>query len=190
MGMIKPAPAACLFVAIMYPDELRYQSVLTRLLARLGPLMGSGVEYKVDDFTDYYAAELGVGLQKRMLVFEQSWSQEYLYRVKLWTNQLEAEGADDSGTRRVNLDPGYLEPAKLALWSTKNYSHRLYCGEGIFAETTLIYEKLRFKSLPWTYPDFQTPENLEFLLTMRKRIVNRERERRESGQTAPVFRPV
>ena len=34
--------------------------------------------------------------------------------------------------RPVNLDPGYIEQAKVILASTKNFYHRIYLGGGIF----------------------------------------------------------
>jgi hypothetical protein len=77
--------------------------------------------------------------------------------------------------RRINLDPGYLEPSKLVLFSTKNFSHRIYCGDGIFGEVTLIYERGKFKILPWTYPDYYWAESLKFLMAMRNEIVRQSR---------------
>lgn len=41
--------------------------------------------------------------------------------------------------RKVNLDPGYLEPSKLVLASTKNFSHRIYLNQGIYGEVTLLF---------------------------------------------------
>jgi hypothetical protein len=43
--------------------------------------------------------------------------------------------------RPVNLDPGFIEPSKLILASTKNFSHRIYIGNKMYAEVTLMYEK-------------------------------------------------
>ncbi|MCK4715406.1 MAG: DUF4416 family protein, partial [Candidatus Marinimicrobia bacterium] len=70
-----------------------------------------------------------------------------------------------------NIDPGYLTPAKLVLFSAKNFSHRIYTGSGIFAEVTMLYAHGEFVRLPWTYSDYYWEENLNFLYTMRNKIV-------------------
>ena len=60
------------------------------------------------------------------------------------------------GRRRINIDPGYITSSNLILASTKNFSHRLYLGRGIFGEVTMRYENKDFTRLPWTYPDYYT----------------------------------
>lgn len=70
--------------------------------------------------------------------------------------------------RRINLDPGYLDLARVVLVSTKDFSHRIYLCNGIYAETTLVYSaegavrEGGYHPLPWTYPDFRTEEYLSF----------------------------
>jgi len=58
----------------------------------------------------------------------------------------------------VNIDPGYLDQAKLVLASTKNYVHRVYLNDGIYAELTLFFQDKSFQPWQWTYPDYRTPE--------------------------------
>jgi DMSO/TMAO reductase YedYZ molybdopterin-dependent catalytic subunit len=64
---------------------------------------------------------------------------------------------------RINLDPGYVTEAKIVLASTKDYSHRVYLGSGIYAEVTLHYAARvkTFLSFEHTYPDFRTKESLD-----------------------------
>ena len=52
--------------------------------------------------------------------------------------------------RPVNLDPGIIEPSKLILATTKNYSHRIYIGNRMYAEVTLIYDKGSWKAFEYT----------------------------------------
>ena len=85
---------------------------------------------------------------------------------------------DSRGIRVANIDPGYLEPSKLVLYSTKNFSHRIYVGNGIFAEVTLIYEHGDFKFLPWTYPDYMWRPNVDFLKSVRANIVVLNRKKK------------
>ncbi len=105
------------------------------------------------DHTDYYAAEFGPGLQRQLVTFERLVDPGQLPAIKHQTNDLEWSLAAE-GKRRVNIDPGYVSLAKLVLASTKNHGHRLYLGQGIYGEGTLVYQRGHFRSWPWTYPDY------------------------------------
>jgi hypothetical protein len=70
-------------------------------------------------------------------------------------------------SRPVNLDPGFIEPSKLVLATTKNYSHRIYIGHKMFAEVTLIYEKGIWRDFDWTYPDYRQPDYHNFFTRVR-----------------------
>ncbi len=122
-------------------------------------------------FTDYYEGEMGKDLWRRMVSFEPLVSPEQAVPIKLWTNRLENQRVDDRGGRRVNLDPGYLAAAKFVLVTGKDYSHRLYLGEGIYGEVTLIFQKGGFSSLPWTYPDYASEPLLGIINLLRKRYL-------------------
>ena len=78
------------------------------------------------------------------------------------------------GKRSVNIDPGYLDLAKVVLFSTKDYSHRIYLDKGIYAEVTLFYKDNRFNPWPWTYPDYRTSEYLGIFKSIRE-IYKRQR---------------
>jgi uncharacterized protein DUF4416 len=71
--------------------------------------------------------------------------------------------------RRINLDPGYIDLAKLVLATTKDQQHRLYLGQGIYAEVTLRFTGGRFVPWDWTYPDYRTAEYLAFFDAVRQR---------------------
>src|SRR5437899_9932068 len=92
-----------------------------------------------------------------------------LAAVKHMTNRLEARWSTPQGQRRVNIDPGYLDLAKVVLASTKDHSHRLYIGDGIFAEVTLRYRQHTFQPWEWTYPDYRVPTTLAFFQQLRER---------------------
>jgi hypothetical protein len=51
-----------------------------------------------------------------------------------------------------------VDLAKLVLASTKDHGHRVYLGQGIYAEVTLQYRGGRFQPWPWTYPDYASEE--------------------------------
>jgi hypothetical protein len=120
------------------------------------------IDYKSEiidfNFTDYYAKEMGVDLKRRFLSFSKHISPEQLPKIKIFTNRLEESfaGGTHSFKRSVNIDPGYVTDAKLVLATTKDYSHRIYLSRGIYAETTLFYQKNTFKPYDWTYPDYKT----------------------------------
>lgn len=59
-------------------------------------------------------------------------------------------------TRRVNLDPGTIDGARLLLASTKGQAHRIYLRDGIFAEVTLCRRKGRWQDFFYTFPDFSS----------------------------------
>ena len=73
--------------------------------------------------------------------------------------------------RPVNLDPGLIEPSKLVLATTKNYSHRIYIGHKMFAEVTLIYEKGDWRHFDYTYPDYRQSCYLDFFSKVRTRLL-------------------
>jgi hypothetical protein len=85
--------------------------------------------------------------------------------------------ATPSCTRPLNLDPGYLELAKLVLASTKDHAHRIYLGQGIHAEVTLQYrQKAGWQPQPWTFPDYRRADYHEFFDRCREYLHRRLRE--------------
>ncbi len=136
------------------------------LIRSFGPV---DFESPVLDFiqTDYYKKEMGDGLKRQFLSFKRTMALDGLSVVKLKTGRLEKR-LSLGGKRTVNIDPGYLDLAKLILFSTKDYSHRIYLGKGIFAEATLFYKDKSFNPWPWTYPDYRTPAYIEIFNGIRE----------------------
>jgi hypothetical protein len=120
------------------------------------------------DQTDYYRKEMGGPLYRRMFVFGPLVDQGHLAAVKQNTNRLEAHFAA-AGRRRVNLDPGHLLMERFVLASGKNYTHRIYIGQGIYADLTLVYRRGRYCTLEWTYPDYAGADIRNFLGRIRKK---------------------
>ena len=79
--------------------------------------------------------------------------------------------------RQVNIDPGYLEAGKVVLATTKNTSHRIYLGSGIYGEATLVFQDGSIQTRPCTYPDYRWPETLSFFSTARSVYLKQLRER-------------
>lgn len=123
-------------------------------------------------FTHYYDAQMGTGLLRRFVAFETLIDPGALRAIKRRTNELELQLARQftSAPRPVNLDPGYIAPSKLVLASAKDFSHRIYLGEGIYAEITLQYRDQGWQKLPWTFPDYGSGLYDEFLSAVRQKL--------------------
>lgn len=120
------------------------------------------------DFTEYYHAEMGAPLCRRVLVFRELVGQDDLAGIKHRTNGMEERLTRD-GRRQVNIDPGILLYERFVLATGKNYSHRIYIGQQIYADLTLIFQKGGYQVLPWTYPDYATDTMRSFLLRVRQK---------------------
>ena len=107
----------------------------------------------VFDQTDYYDAELGSPITRRLVTFETLRPLDELADIKLFTNGLE-ERCAEGGNRLFNLDPGFITRERLVLATGKNFSHRIYLKDGIWADLTLIWRKKGWQDFPWTFPDY------------------------------------
>ena len=140
------------------------------------------------DMTDYYNRQMGSPLYRRFVSFSRPMQPDALVDAKLKTNDIESLFADRAsrlagGTagppRPINLDPGYITPAKLILASMKDFSHRIYLARGVYAEVTLMYHKGRWEPLGWTFPDYASGRYDAFLTEARSRIAGKSKERQK-----------
>ncbi len=165
MGKAGTPAKAKLFIGVIAASEDALDRALAAAAEKWGPIDVKSAVIPFD-FTDYYEKEMGKGLLRRWIGFSKLIGQDELAPIKAATNGIEAEFAKD-GRRAVNLDPGYIELSKVVLASTKDFSHRIYIGKGIFAELTLLYKGKEYISLPWTYPDYKSAEAQKFLIHCR-----------------------
>ncbi|HSV27059.1 MAG TPA: DUF4416 family protein, partial [Sedimentisphaerales bacterium] len=129
--------------------------------------------------TDYYRDETGEAILRQFVTFDRLINPGDLAAIKHRTNAIEQRLAgelDAAVPRPVNLDPGYIEPSKLVLASTKNFSHRIYIGSKMWAEVTLIYSS-GWTVLPWTFPDYRLGRYHEFFDKVRTHLVEQLREK-------------
>ncbi len=167
----EPAPAA-LIAGITFAGRDVLESVLEILQADFGPLEFSSPEFAFD-MTDYYLDEMGENLDKQFFCFRDPVALERLPEIKLRTNGIElrlAREEDGKIYRRANIDPGYVTLSKLTLATTKDYSHRIYIGRGIYAETTLRFVRGTFVPVETTYPDYRTPATIGFFNEVRQHV--------------------
>ncbi|KPK36930.1 MAG: hypothetical protein AMJ65_15595 [Phycisphaerae bacterium SG8_4] len=139
------------------------------------------------DQTDYYRDQTGPRILRQFLSFERLIDPGKLAKIKLKTNGLEQRLAKSLAIplpRPVNLDPGIIEPSKLVLATTKNYSHRIYIGRKMYAEVTLIYDRGQWRPLDHTYPDYRQQCYFDFFEKVRTRLLEQlksvERKNRHS----------
>lgn len=161
----------------------------SRLEAAFGPA-DLAAEILPFDFTHYYDEEMGRPLYRSFLAFERLIDPQRLAEIKIATNDLEDRCAESvrrgeepwnasvsPPARPINLDPGYLTPAKLILASMKDFSHRIYLRDGVYAEVTLQYRD-GWRTLPWTFPDYASGRYDEFFTRAREAL--RRQSRRET----------
>jgi len=169
----KPKPVKLFCGLVAQPEALDCARSL--LAEALGPIDCESPTLRFD-FTAYYREEMGEGLVRKWVAFQTLRERPYLARAKHIAIALEEKLAVD-GRRAVNIDPGYVDDAQVVLSTAKNYAHRLYIGMGYYAEVTLTYEHKAFKFLGWTYPDYQTPEALDFFSRTREAYASELRRR-------------
>jgi hypothetical protein len=129
--------------------------------------------------TDYYRPTMGPGLRKIFYAFPGPFDPADLMEVKLRTNAWEEEYARAAGhaePRPLNLDPGYIALGKLVLASTKDFAHRIYLRQGIYAEVTLLYRHRRWQDHPYTFPDYRRADYQQFFSQCRDFLHGLEQE--------------
>ncbi|MCS7250564.1 MAG: DUF4416 family protein [candidate division WOR-3 bacterium] len=166
MGEIKPPQKVKVVVGYITNDVNLINKVNENLSFLLGPvdLTSDIIDF---NFTDYYEKEMGKELKRQWVSFKNLMMPDFLAELKIKTNEIE-DSFKEEGKRRINIDPGILTLNNFILATTKNYAHRIYLREGIYAEVTLIYQNKKFNNLTWTYPDYQTDFFHNFLLKVRK----------------------
>lgn len=165
MGRIHIPERVKLIAGLISCDMGLFMEVKKILAKRFG-----GVDFESGlldfDSTDYYRKEMGQNLKRKFLGFKKPFDLKNISDVKIDTNLLEKRFSE-SGKRKINIDPGYLNLSKVVLLSTKDYSHRIYLAKGIFAEVTLFYKDKTFNPWPWTYPDYKTKEYISIFNSIR-----------------------
>lgn len=168
MGSIRVFNPVKLFVGVLVADSNLIADVESQLSSTYGPADHRSPTLPFS-FTDYYRHETGDQILRVFFSFERLIDAAQLPEIKRHTNTLEETFAAGSTTvkRPVNLDPGYIEHAKVVLASTKNFYHRMYLGRGIFGEITMHFRNGGYEFFPWTYPDYKSPDYQAFFMELR-----------------------
>lgn len=176
MGQSKPTTAVKLIVGMLSGQEALFDMAQEKMTEWWG---GIDIQSEVMDFacTHYYEDQMGPALKRKFVSFTRLIDPGELAEIKHQSNDLEEQiAAGKAGKavgveRPINLDPGYIEPSKLVLATTKNYSHRVYIGSGMYAEATLHYHKGSWQAWPYTYPDYAGGQYSEFFSQVRRKLM-------------------
>ena len=176
MAQAKEPEKVALIVGMLSIQEKLFAPAEEKMQVLWGPIEFYSA-IMLFDFTDYYTKEMGAPLRRKFVSFTRYIDPGELADIKHQSNALEDEIAQTAAgrvlgvSRPINLDPGYVEPSKLVLATTKNYSHRIYIGKSMYAESTLQYHKGCWQSWPFTYPDYGSGAYDEFLSRVRERLM-------------------
>lgn len=169
MSVTRPPKPAKLVTGVFLKDRGLLKALINELDERLGPIDIISQWFPFD-YTSYYETEMGSPLFRRMLAYKNLIEQTDLAGIKNITNDIELKYSKN-GKRTVNIDPGYMLCERFVLATGKNYTHRIYIGDGIYADLTLIYQKSGFKKLPWTYPDYYNEKMVSYLKAVREKYM-------------------
>ena len=160
--IIKNVQPVKLFIGMLSSLAI-FDEVKKNLIEKFGTIDYEGPEWEFT-FTCYYNKEMGTPLKRKFIAFQSLIDPQSLVATKVYTNELEAQFAKryTLPMRPINLDPGYLSSSKVVLATTKDYSHRIYLGDGIYAEITLRYYHKAFRPWEWTYPDYKSIDYLNW----------------------------
>jgi len=166
MGRIKKQPPVKLITGFIFKDGEYFCKAKQGLRKSFGEIDFESQEIPFNH-TDYYQKEFGHSLKRKFISFKRLITPQSIVETKIITNRIEVRLSKDS-LRRINIDPGYIDMAKLVLASTKDFRHRIYLNKGIFAEIALFYQNKSFRPWEWSYPDYRTQEYFEIFNQIRK----------------------
>ena len=178
----KPEPAK-LIIGILATNSDFIDIACDAVAGQFGPI---DLQSEIWPFThtNYYENQTGQHILRKFVTLQSLIKPAQLAAVKHRTNRIERTRAKKAAKmncqlpRPINLDPGIIEPSKLILASTKNFSHRIYIGKKMYAEVTLIYDKGKWTTLPYTYPDYKQQCYFDFFSKVRNRLLEQLKSKR------------
>jgi hypothetical protein len=169
MSTPKPPTPAKFLVGVFMKDQKIFHEIFSLLEEKFGNIDIVSPWFNFD-YTEYYEKEMGKDLYRRMIVFKDLIGQDDLAEIKKITNLIEKEYSEH-GKRKINIDPGFIVPSRFVLATGKDYAHRIYIGENIYADLTLMFKNGDFHDLDWTYPDYSSRQMKDFLLKARSKYL-------------------
>lgn len=159
---LTPPERGLLFFSFLYRRDLYSEE---QFILQVEELFGKVIIFRphFNPLSSYYSKEMGDEslLRRIFLVSSSMFPREFLLSSKLMSLEWERQWSLDK-SRMVNVDVGLLSLENFLLATTKNFSHRVFLGQGIFADLTYHCVDGVYQTLPWTYPDFKDQEKIEF----------------------------
>jgi hypothetical protein len=160
-----------IFFGLIYKDQKGLEFALNTI-SQIGKIDIQSTEIPFN-FTDYYKEKMGTSLKRKWVSIDKIIPENDLVDIKhqaiSWEKELTSEGK-----RTLNCDPGGICDNRVVLVTTKNFSHRIYMGKGIFGEVTLIYIGDKFQPQAWTYPDYQSDIFQDFAKKCKKKFLEKK----------------
>ena len=166
-----PEPGLLIISILSVHWDIFWPELLKTLEEHFGPADDVCEPFAFDQ-TGYYDAELGTPITRRIVSFQKLHPLDDLADIKLFTNTLEQQYAE-GGNRLFNLDPGFISLQSLVLATGKNFSHRIYLKNGIWADLTMIWQKKQWVVFPWTFPDYAGDDMKSRLTKLRQSYKNK-----------------
>ncbi len=169
MGTLKTPTSALLFASILYrTDLIKYSDVVKIFTENFGDNI---LIFKHNFFPmlDYYFPEMGGDKKDYERIFIVNL--DLADRMKLKEAKLRAQELEEhyfvGKNRSINFDIGILTLENLQLATSKNFTHRIYLGDGVYSDLTLIFQGEAYEKLPWSYPDYAHVEIIAFFNYLR-----------------------
>jgi len=154
------------FIGALYSDQRLLEQAKQQCLDKIGVIEQLSEPFPFD-VTPYYNEEMGRPIFRMFFSFRELRSPGDLALLKVSCNGIEENLAVD-GSRKVNLDIGYLDFHKMILASAKYNGQKIYLDHGVYADPTLIFENGKFQALENTFPDFKSGAYSDFFYTLRQ----------------------
>lgn len=175
MGAIHEFVNEKLVVGVIFNREDILECAMRDLKEKFGECDMVSDDYSFSDgYSTYYDEELGGKGTRRIYSFEKTVDPSLQAEIKEFTNEIEKKYSID-GKRLVNLDPGLMSHGRFMLSTTKDASFRIPLKRGIYTEMTLFYARGKWRTLIWTYMDYQSETVLNFLEKVRKKYLTQRK---------------
>lgn len=167
MGIPQAFEKEKLIIGVIFSDEKIHEEVLKILTEKFGEIEDASEEFSFsDDFSTYYDEELGGKGRRIIYSFKETVDPEEQAEIKEYTNEIE-----NRYSRKINLDPGFINTGRLLLATTKTVGHRIPLKRGIYTELTLFWARGKWQRLPWTYRDYQSERVQKFVTRVRAKYL-------------------
>jgi hypothetical protein len=153
------------FIAVLFRQESFLDEARGHFIEQWGTLDYEGCDH-LFDVTDYYHAEMGSPLYRRIVAFKCLVEPALLVPMKLACNLIE-ERLSVEGKRTINCDAGYLDHNKVVLASAKEAGQKIYLDKGIYADLVGRYKSGAYQPFEWSFPDFKDGRYNAELLAIR-----------------------